>query len=269
MPNGSFNGIMYLRCNTDYYGGKKMRLENKVAIVTGSTSGMGRATAVLFAKEGAKVVVTGRNAERAQAVVDDIKKAGGEAICVLGDASDLAFCDELFKTTMDTYGTIDILVNNAGMLSLSPLATVSIEEWDKIFRVNVDFALKLTQLVAPVMKEKGKGVIVNIASVASFAAHHGFAPYIASKHGMAGLSKSMAWELGPEIRVNAIAPGAIHTAMVDSIGGPAALQGMIDNCPVKRVGQPEDIATVALFLATDDSSFVDGQILKVDGGFEI
>ena len=118
------------------------------------------------------------------------------------------------------------------------------------------------------MKAKGKGVIVNVASVASFAAHHGFAAYISSKHAMAGLSKSMAWELGPEIRVNAIAPGAIHTAMVDSIGGPAVLQGMIDNCPVKRIGQPEDIATVALFLATNDSSFIDGQVIKVDGGFE-
>ena len=151
---------------------------------------------------------------------------------------------------------------------MSSLQDVSIEEWDKVFRVNVDSALRLCQLVAPVMKEKGKGVIVNVASVASFAAHHGFAAYISSKHAMAGLSKSMAWELGPEIRVNAIAPGAIHTAMVDSIGGPAVLQGMIDGCPMKRIGQPEDIATVALFLASDDSSFIDGQMIKVDGGFE-
>ena len=245
-----------------------MRLENKVAIVTGATSGMGRATAYLFAKEGAKVVITGRNEERAKEVVDNIKAAGGEAIYVLGDASDLAFCDEIVNKTIEAYGTVDILVNNAGMLSLSSVQAVTIEEWDKIFRVNVDSALKLCQLVAPIMKAKGKGVIVNVASVASYAAHHGFAPYISSKHAMAGLSKSMAWELGPEIRVNAIAPGLIHTAMVDGLGGPAALQGMIDNCPVKRCGVPDDIATVALFLATDDSSFIDGQLIKVDGGFE-
>ena len=238
-----------------------MKLEGKVAIVTGATSGMGRATAVLFAKEGAKVVVTGRNEERAQAVVDEIKGNGGEAIYVIVDASNVEDCKKIF-------GTVDILVNNAGMLSMSPLLDVSIEEWNKVFAVNVTSALYLTQLCAPVMKEKGKGVIVNVASVASYAAHHGFAAYISSKHAMAGLSKSMAWELGPEIRVNAIAPGAIHTAMVDSIGGPSVLQGMIDNCPCKRVGQPEDIAGAALFLASDDCTFLTGQIIKVDGGFE-
>ena len=245
-----------------------MRLQDKVAIVTGSTSGMGRATAKLFAKEGAKVVVTGRNEERAKAVVDDIKAAGGEAMYLIGDAADISFCEDIVKKTVEAYGTVDVLVNNAGMLSMSTLQDVSMEEWDNVFKVNVTAALRLAQLVAPVMKEKGKGVIVNIASVASFAAHHGFAAYISSKHAMAGLSKSMAWELGPEIRVNAIAPGCIHTAMVDSIGGVAALQFMVDNCPVKRVGQPEDIANVALFLATDDSAFIDGQVIKVDGGFE-
>ena len=245
-----------------------MKLEGKVAIVTGATSGMGRATAVLFAKEGAKVVVTGRNEERAQAVVDEIKGNGGEAIYVIVDASNVEDCKKIFDATIEAFGTVDILVNNAGMLSMSPLLEVSIEEWNKVFAVNVTSALYLTQLCAPVMKEKGKGVIVNVASVASYAAHHGFAAYISSKHAMAGLSKSMAWELGPEIRVNAIAPGAIHTAMVDSIGGPSVLQGMIDNCPCKRVGQPEDIAGAALFLASDDCTFMTGQIIKVDGGFE-
>ncbi|MBR6349508.1 MAG: glucose 1-dehydrogenase [Lachnospiraceae bacterium] len=246
-----------------------MKLQDKVAIVTGATSGMGRATAVLFAKEGAKVVVTGRNEKRAQEVVDQIKADGGEAMYVLGDAANLAFCEEIVAKTVEAYGTVDVLVNNAGMLSMSTLQDVSIEEWKNVFDVNVTAALRLAQLVAPIMKAKGKGVIVNIASVASFAAHHGFAAYISSKHAMAGLSKSMAWELGPEVRVNAIAPGCIHTAMVDSIGGVDVLQFMVDGCPMKRVGQPEDIATVALFLATDDSSFIDGQVIKVDGGFEV
>ncbi len=248
---------------------KIMKLDGKVAIVTGSTSGMGRATAELFAREGAKVVVAGRNEERAKAVVEKIKAEGGEALYVICDTSKPEDAKKLFDAAMEKYGTIDILVNNAGMLSMSPLEKVPIDEWDKVFNVNVTAALYLTQLVAPVMKAKGKGVIVNTSSVAGFAAHYGFAAYISSKHAMSGLTKSMAWELGPEIRVNAIAPGAIHTAMVDSIGGLAAVEGMISGCPLKRVGQPEDIANVALFLASDDSSFIDGQIIRVDGGFDV
>lgn len=245
------------------------RLEGKVAIVTGSTSGMGRATAVLFAREGAKVVVTGRNEERAKAVVEQIKSEGNEAIYFIVDTSKVEDAKLLVDKTIETYGTVDVLFNNAGTLSMSSLQNVSLEEWNNVMNVNVTSSLYLTQLVAPIMKAKGKGVIVNTSSIAGFGAHHGFAAYVTSKHAMNGLTKSMAWELGPEIRVNAIAPGAIHTAMVDSIGGPAVLQGMIDGSPMKRVGQPEDIASVALFLATDESSFIDGQIIKVDGGFEI
>ena len=230
---------------------------------------MGRESAKLFAAEGAKVVVTGRNEERAKAVVDDIKAAGNEAIYVIADMANLDDVEKIFDATMDEYGTVDVLFNNAGMLSMSPLMELSIEEWNNVFTVNVTSALRLTQLVAPVMKEKGKGTIINTCSVASFGAHHGFAAYVDSKHAMMGLTRSIAWELGPEIRCNGIAPGLIHTAMVDSIGGPSALQQMIDQCPVKRCGEGQDIATTALFLATDDSAFIDGQIIKVDGGFEI
>lgn len=246
-----------------------MKLKDKVAIVTGSTSGMGRATAKLFAREGAKVVVSGRNEERARKVVEDIKSEGFEAIYVLVDASKVEDLKNLVDKTIEAYGTVDILFNNAGALSMSPLQDVSLEEWNTIINVNVTAALYLTQLVAPIMKKKGKGVIINTSSIAGFAAHHGYAAYITSKHAMNGLTKSMAWELGPEIRVNGIAPGLIHTAMVDSIGGLEPLRPMIEGCPLKRAGQPEDIASVALFLASDDSSFIDGQIIKVDGGYEI
>lgn len=246
-----------------------MKLKDKVAIITGSTSGMGRATAVLFAREGAKVVVTGRNEERAKAVVDQIKGEGHEAMYVIVDTSKLEDVKALVDKTLEAYGTVDVLFNNAGALSMSPLLNLSLEEWDKVMTVNVTSALYLAQLVAPIMKKKGKGVIINTSSVAGFGAHHGFTSYVSSKHAMNGLTKSMAWELGPEIRVNAIAPGLIHTAMVDSIGGLEVLQGMIEASPLKRAGQPEDIASVALFLACDDSSFIDGQIIKVDGGVEI
>lgn len=246
-----------------------MILKDKVAIITGSTSGMGRATAELFAKEGAKVVITGRNEERAKAVVDNITSQGYEAFYVIADTSKVEDLKVIKEKTLEKYGTVDILFNNAGALSMSPLQDVSLDEWNNVFHVNVTSSMYLTQLIAPIMKEKGKGVVINTSSVAGFAAHHGYAAYIASKHAASGLTKSMAWELGPEIRVNGIAPGAIHTAMVDSIGGPQVLEGMCEGSPLKRFGQPEDIANVALFLASDASSFIDGQIIRVDGGVEI
>ena len=247
-----------------------MKLKGKVAIVTGSTSGMGRASAELFAREGAKVVVTGRNEARAKEVVDKIKAEGNEAIYVIVDTGKVEDCKIIVDKAIEAYGTIDILFNNAGALSVTPLTDVSLEEWNNVFNVNVTSALYLAQLVAPIMKSKGKGVIINTSSVAGYAAHHGFAAYISSKHAMNGLTKSMAWELGPEIRVNGIAPGLIDTAMVASLGDINVVgDGMISGAPLKRAGKPEDIAKVALFLSCDDSAFVDGQTIKVDGGFDI
>ena len=245
-----------------------MKLKDKVAIVTGSTSGMGRATAVLFAREGAKVVVTGRNQERAKEVVSQIKDEGFEAIYVLADMSKLEDLKALVDKTLEVYGTVDILFNNAGMLSMTPILQLEMEEWSRAIKVNVTSALYLTQLVAPIMKEKGKGVIINTTSIAGFSARYGLAAYITSKHALSGLTKSMARELGPEIRANAIAPGAIHTAMVDSVGGIEAVKWLIEGSPLKRVGQSEDIASMALFLAADDSSFITGQVIRVDGGVD-
>lgn len=247
-----------------------MKLKDKVAIVTGSTSGMGRATAILFAREGAKVVVTGRNEQRAKEVVEQIKNEGFDAMYVIVDTSNVEDVKILVDKTIDAYGTIDILYNNAGALSVTPLQDVSLEEWNKIFNINMTSALYLAQLVAPIMKSKGKGIIINTSSVAGFSAHLGYVAYVSSKHGMNGLTKSMAWELGPEIRVNAIAPGLIDTAMVASLGSIEEVgAGLISGSPLKRAGKPEEIASVALFLASDDSSFVTGQVLRVDGGIEI
>ncbi|SDX38497.1 3-oxoacyl-[acyl-carrier-protein] reductase [Tepidimicrobium xylanilyticum] len=182
---------------------------------------------------------------------------------------DLNDVKRIFNRTIEEYDTVDVLVNNAGMLSITPLIDLSIEEWENIFRVNVTAPLYLTQLVAPIMKKKGKGVIINISSVAGAHAHHGTASYVSSKHALAGLSKSMAWELGPEIRVNAILPGAIMTAMLESVGGENAVSHLIEGSPLKRVGTSQEIATAALFLASDDSTFVTGQLLRVDGGIDI
>ena len=220
------------------------KLDGKVAIITGSTSGMGRETAYLFAKEGAKVVVTGRNAERAQAVVDKIKAEGGEAICVIADTSDLSAPQKIFDATMAAYGTVDILMNNAGMLSLAQFADITPEECLTAINVNVTSALLLSQKVAPIMKAKGGCHIINVASIVGWAAHWGFVGYVTSKHAMVGLTKA-------------------------SVGGEDAFGPMIQRTALKRVGEGSEIATVALFLATTDSSFIDGQLLRVDGGVDV
>lgn len=246
-----------------------MKLKDKVAIVTGSTSGMGRATAILFAREGAKVVVTGRNEKRAKEVVGQIKNEGLDAIFVLADTSKCEDLKALMDKTLDAYGTVDILFNNAGMLSFSPILQLEIEEWHRVMNVNVTSALYLTQLAAPIMQGKGKGIIINTTSIAGFSARYGMAPYIASKHALGGLTKSMARELGPEIRANAIAPGAIYTAMIEDAGGIDAVKWLIEASPLKRVGRPEDIASMALFLATDSSDFITGQVIRVDGGVDV
>ena len=245
------------------------KLDGKVAIITGSTSGMGRETAYLFAREGAKVVVTGRNAERAQAVVDKIKAEGGEATYVLADAADSSFAQTVFDKTMEAYGTIDILMNNAGMLSLAQFATITEKEFMDDIYINVTSALMLSQKVAPVMQAKGEGHIINVASIVGWAAHWGFVAYVTSKHAMVGLTKAMANELAPTIHVNGICPGAIKTAMLASVGGEELFQPMIDRACVHRLGEDHEIASVALFLATNDSSFIDGQLLRVDGGIDV
>ena len=245
------------------------KLDGKVALITGSTSGMGRETAYLFAKEGAKVIITGRNEERAKAVVDKIKAEGGEATYVLADTNDLSAPKKIFDAAMAAYGTVDVLMNNAGMLSLAQFDTCTAEELMQAINVNVTSAMLLSQLVAPVMKAKGGGHIINVASIVGWAANWGFVAYVTSKHAMVGLTKAMANELAPDIHVNGICPGAIRTAMLDSVGGEDAFGPMIARTALKRVGEGSEIASTALFLATEDSSFIDGQLIRVDGGVDI
>jgi len=145
---------------------------------------------------------------------------------------------------------------------------LTLAEWTDVLNVNVTMAILLGQLCAKVMKEKGKGHIINISSIAGTSARWGLTAYCTSKHAMVGLTKAMARELGPEIHVNGILPGAIQTAMLDSVGGEAAVGGMIEMSPLKRIGQGSEIASACLFLATDESSFVDGQLIRVDGGVD-
>lgn len=175
----------------------------------------------------------------------------------------------LVNTAVDTFGTVDILFNNVGILSMTPFEKLTLEEWHKVFKVNLDSHFLLGVMVAPVMKKQGKGAIINSSSVAGYGAHHGFPAYVTSKHAVRGLTRSMVWELGPEIRATAVAPGAIHTPMVDSIGGPDSINHLKEGSPLKRYGTPRDIANVVMFLASDDAAFVTGQTLCVDGGIKI
>lgn len=177
----------------------------------------------------------------------------------------------IVDVTVETYGTIDVLFNNAGMFSLTPITDLSLEDWNNILAVNVTSAFLLSKLVIPVMKEHGKGSIINTSSSAAFSPKYGAVGYVTSKHAMAGLTKSIAMELGPDIRCNSIAPGLIDTPMVAGSGpeAEAAGQAMVAATPMRRKGLGEDIAYAAVFLASDESTFVDGQIIRVDGGERI
>lgn len=166
------------------------RLDGKVAIITGATSGMGRDTAYVFAEEGAKVVITGRDEARAKEVIETIKKSGGEASYVIADLSDRQSLDQIVDETLEKYGTVDILFNNAGLLSIKSSIDVPIEEWDKIMQVNLTAALLLSKKVAPIMKAKGQGYIINTGSIAGTSARWGAAAYCTSKHAMNGLTKA-------------------------------------------------------------------------------
>jgi len=244
------------------------RLKDKVAIITGSTSGMGRDTAYIFAEEGAKVMIVGRNEDRAREVVENIEKNGGEAAYVIVDMAERDSLGRIVDEAIARFGTVDVLYNNAGLLSVSSTLDIPLEEWDKIMQVNCTSALILSKKVAPIMKEKGKGVIINTCSVAGTSARWGAVAYCTSKHAIGGLTKALARELGPEIRVNALLPGAILTSMLESVGGEVAVEGMKEMSPLKRIGSGREIGTAALFFATDDSSFITGQLLRVDGGVD-
>ncbi len=244
------------------------QLDGKVAVITGSTSGMGRETAYLLAKEGAKVLITGRNEERAKAAVAKIVENGGVADYVLANTQDLNSADVIYNACMEKFGTCDILVNNAGQLSVSGYFDTTLEEWTQCFNVNVTMAFLLGQKFGKVMMEKGEGHIVNISSIAGTSAHWGTAAYTSSKFAMKGLTRVQANEMGPAVHVNGICPGAIKTAMLDSAGGVDSCGFLIERSPLKRVAEGSEIATTVLFLCTEASSFITGQIIRVDGGVD-
>lgn len=249
-----------------------MRLKDKVAIVTGSGRGIGEGIVLRFAEEGAKLVINDVNEADAKAVVDKIKAKGGQAVYVLGSVAERAVVQKLVDTAVKEFGTLDIIINNAGITRDSILHKMTDEQWDPVIAVNLTGVFYGIQCAARVMREKGYGKIINISSTSALG-NAGQINYSASKAGVIGMTKTAAKELGAKgVNVNAIAPGMIWTDMMKKMP-PAVLQ-QIDATlpfvvPLNRKGSPRDIANLALFLASEESQFITGQIMFCDGGMKM
>lgn len=249
-----------------------MKLLNKVAIVTGAASGMGKAIAELYAKEGAKVVVSDYNFEGAEAVVAGIKAAGGEAIANRANVAELADIEAMIEAAKSTYGKLDILVNNAGIMDgMEPVGEISDERWDRIFAVNTRGVMQAMRIATNIFLEQGHGVIVNNISAGGLYGARAGAAYTASKHAVAGLTKNTGFMYANSgIRCNGIAPGGVATNIQSSmtdISQFGAGRQMTGGKAMPRTGQPEEIAQLALFLGSDDSSFINGQVIAADAGW--
>ena len=242
------------------------KLAGKVALITGAGSGIGRASAILFAREGAKVAVVDYAAAEGKETIKLVEDAGGTAIFVEADVSKGSDIERMIGATMDAFGRLDILFNNAGISAVRRafIADLSEEEWDKVMDVNLKSIFRAAKLVIPIMLKQGGGVIINTASAQGFGGTITVAPYCTSKAGVIMLTKVMAAEYGKSnIRVNCICPGTIETPMAS--GFIPLLE--TESLALGRPGQPEEIAKAALFLASDDSSYMHGASLVVDGGW--
>lgn len=248
-----------------------MRLQNKIAIITGAGSGIGRGIALAFIKEGAKVVVADWSEEGGKGTVDQIEKKHGEAIFIKTDVSKEEDVKQLVEAGLEKFGRVDILVNNAGIYKTYNLHEMTEEDWDKTINVNLKSVFLISKEVIPEMLKQGRGKIVNIASIAGLVGFAQSGAYCASKGGIIALTKEMALEYAPKkINANCICPGVIRTAMTkDMIADPASKQFLESSTPYPRLGEPEDIAQAAVYLASDESDFVTGAVLVVDGGWVV
>jgi len=252
------------------------RLANKVALITGATSGIGKATALLFAAEGAEVVITGRRVELGQRVEHEIREQGGRCLFLESDHSQAEACSRVVERTLAEFGRVDILFNNAGIVTSGTAETTSEETWNETLAINVTAVWRMSKLVIPHMRRQGRGVIVNNGSDWSVVAGRDAFPYIMSKGAVAMMTKAMALDYAREnIRVNAVCPG---DTLVDrwmekgyfESSNPVTIEEAMNESsayiPMGRFGKPEEVARAVLFLASDDSSFVTGHLLLVDGG---
>ena len=247
-----------------------MEFQDKVAVVTGSSRGIGRAIALRLAEGGARVVVNYRSDKSgAEEVVAEISAGGGQALAVQADVSDSKQAQGLIDAAKEAFGQVDILVNNAGTTRDTLLMRMSEEDWDVVIDTNLKGTFNCIKAVSRQMVRQRYGRIVNITSVSGLAGNVGQANYASAKAGLIGLTKTVAKELGSRgITCNAVAPGFVHTELTASLP-PELVQQAIDRTPLARVGRVEDMAAAATFLASDDASFITGQVVAVDGGLSI
>lgn len=246
-----------------------MRLQDKIAIITGAANGIGLATARKFADEGAIAIICDLNAEQVQQAVQDIRASGGKAEGHVVNVTDRASIDVMVAQVKFRYGRIDVLINNAGITQDARLVKMTEAQFDAVINVNLKGIFHCTQAVAQTMLDQGRGSIVNTSSVSGVYGNFGQGNYAASKAGVIGLTKTWARELGPKnVRVNTVVPGSVATHILDTV--PETVMRQIQQaCWMRRVGRPEEVAQVFAFLASDEASYVNGATLEVSGGVSL
>ena len=246
-----------------------MKLKDKVALVTGASRGLGKAIALQLAADGARVTVNYmKSADKAEEVVKEIMSRGGNAAAMQADITSLPEVEKMVDSLYEQFGRIDILVNNAGVTKDELLISMTPEDWDSVIKTNLGGLFNCTKAVAKYMMVQKSGRIINISSVAGERGGRGQSNYAASKGGINAFTRSVAMELAPKkITVNAVAPGVVETEMSSTVIR-RAKDIILDAVALKRLGQPEEIANVVAFLASDDASYITGEVIRVDGGFK-
>ena len=246
-----------------------MRLKNKVSIITGAAQGIGLATALKFAEEGATVIVCDMKPAGVDAALAMVRARGAQAQGYAVNVTDRAAIDAMVAAVKDQYGHIDVLVNNAGITKDARLQKMTLEQFDAVIDVNLRGVFHASQAVLPTMVAQGSGVILNASSVVGIYGNFGQTNYAASKFGVIGFTKTWSRELGPKgIRVNAVAPGFVETPILATIPD-KVLQQMREQVPLHRLGKPEEIANVYAFLASDEASYINGAVIEVSGGMTV